>query len=158
MGDTQRSSVFKESLEASKKESHKNDKKARHELLEEKNNNNTCSPRSTSAASVVFVTPGPTLLVLKSCLRRKKKGDEDPKNEPLLKKVRFDNEGKSVRIIEIPTKNAGRKPSRKKSVSTTTPASTAGPFTEEEIRTVIVQNGPITARQLVGTFKLRFKT
>ncbi|CAI9100762.1 OLC1v1037929C1 [Oldenlandia corymbosa var. corymbosa] len=126
---------LKELLEAAEKESHKtkklkktnkkrglktsrrlqkatdDDDEANHELaLVVLENNNTCSPKSISPASVSG-TP-PNNLLLKSCLRRKRKvpAGEDVKREPLNKKVRFDNEGKPVRIIEIPAKNAGRKP------------------------------------------------
>ncbi|CAI9111840.1 OLC1v1012163C1 [Oldenlandia corymbosa var. corymbosa] len=92
---------------------------------------------------------------------------EDPKtavNNVPRKKVKFENEGKPVKIFEIPGKNisamtefAMQQQPSPSSAASSRPSRSLAPFTEEEIRGVLMQNEPVTVMGVVTRFKPKLK-
>ncbi|XP_071713883.1 transcription initiation factor IIF subunit alpha [Rutidosis leptorrhynchoides] len=97
----------------------------------------------------------------KTAAKGKRKVNDDAKsaNGAAPKKVKSENEVKPVKDEpgsgaknNTPTKGA---PSTKPAVS---PAAATGPVTEDEIRAVLLQKGPVTTQDLVAKFKSRLRT
>ncbi|KAL6200897.1 hypothetical protein ACLB2K_024612 [Fragaria x ananassa] len=92
--------------------------------------------------------------------KRKSNGDDNktPNSAP-TKKVKTDNEQKSVKEEPAPDSTVPAKGTAAPSKPGSTPSGgRTGPVTEEEIRAVLMQKSPITTRDLVNNFPGRLKT
>ncbi|XP_065867533.1 transcription initiation factor IIF subunit alpha isoform X1 [Euphorbia lathyris] len=94
--------------------------------------------------------------------KRKLNGDDSKtSNGAPQKKVKAENELKpTVKEENAATARSSTTPKGQplSSSSKTAPAGSTSPVTEEEIRAVLLQNGPVTTQDLVARFKSRLKT
>uniref|UniRef100_A0A2P2JR36 Transcription initiation factor IIF subunit alpha n=2 Tax=Rhizophora mucronata TaxID=61149 RepID=A0A2P2JR36_RHIMU len=91
--------------------------------------------------------------------KRKINGDDlKTSNGVPQKKVKAENEVKpAVKEESTPATKSGATPKGTPS-SSKTGASSTGPVTKEEIRAVLLQNGPVTTQDLVARFRSRLRT
>ncbi|KAG6768915.1 hypothetical protein POTOM_024527 [Populus tomentosa] len=98
----------------------------------------------------------------KSAKGKRKLNADDAKtsNGAPVKKVKIENEVKpTVKEESSPATKGTATPKAMPSSSKTGPTSgPTGPVTEEEIRAVLLQNGPVTTQDLVARFKSRLRT
>ncbi|XP_061966178.1 transcription initiation factor IIF subunit alpha-like isoform X1 [Populus nigra] len=98
----------------------------------------------------------------KSAKGKRKLNADDAKtsNGAPVKKVKTENEVKpTVKEESSPATKGTATPKTTPSSSKTGPTSgPTGPVTEEEIRAVLLQNGPVTTQDLVARFKSRLRT
>ncbi|CAK7345100.1 unnamed protein product [Dovyalis caffra] len=89
--------------------------------------------------------------------KRKLNGDDaKTSNGAPAKKVKAENGVKpTVKEESSPAMKGNATPKATPSAST---SGSTGPVTEEEIRAVLLQNGPVTTQDLVGRFKSRLRT
>ncbi|KAH8486028.1 hypothetical protein Peur_070446 [Populus x canadensis] len=98
----------------------------------------------------------------KSAKGKRKLNGEDAKssNGAPVKKVKTENEVKpAVKEESSPaTKGTATPKVTPPSLKTGSTSGSTGPVTEEEIRAVLLQNGPVTTQDLVARFKSRLRT
>ncbi|KAJ6749464.1 hypothetical protein OIU85_000137 [Salix viminalis] len=125
------------------------------ELKEEPADNSPAKPTPSSSAKG---TP-PTS---KSTKGKRKLNGEDAKssNGAPVKKVKTENEVKpTVKEESSPaTKGTATPKVTTPSSKTGSTSGSTGPVSEEEIRAVLLQNGPVTTQDLVARFKSRLRT
>ncbi|KAJ8759715.1 hypothetical protein K2173_009816 [Erythroxylum novogranatense] len=93
--------------------------------------------------------------------KRKLNGDDlkASRGVPPPKKVKTENESKpAVKEESTPATKNGATPKGTPISSKTGSTSSTGPVTEEEIRAVLLQNGPVTTQDLVARFKSRLRS
>ncbi|KAG8385810.1 hypothetical protein BUALT_Bualt03G0084000 [Buddleja alternifolia] len=115
------------------------------------------SPVKASASGAGRGTPSTS----KSSKGKRKGNGEESKttNGAPLKKVKTENEVKSVKVEPSSTKsNPAPKGATPPASTKTGSAPPSGPVTEEEIRAVLVQKSSVTTQDLVAKFKSRLKS
>ncbi|KAB5518945.1 hypothetical protein DKX38_023264 [Salix brachista] len=116
------------------------------------------SPAKPTPSSSAKGTPSTS----KSMKGKRKLNGEDAKssNGAPVKKVKTENEVKpTVKEESSPaTKGTATPKVTTPSSKTGSTSGSTGPVSEEEIRTVLLQNGPVTTQDLVARFKSRLRT
>ncbi|XP_042486592.1 transcription initiation factor IIF subunit alpha-like, partial [Macadamia integrifolia] len=95
-----------------------------------------------------------------SKIKRKSGGDDaEVVTGPPAVKVRFDNESKpSVKDERFSTPKSSASPKISASSAKAGPTLATGPVTEDEVRDVLLEMGPVTMRDLVAKFIARLKS
>ncbi|KAL3521892.1 hypothetical protein ACH5RR_014726 [Cinchona calisaya] len=131
--------------------------KQKEALKEEPTENIT--PQKSAASGSARGTPPSS----KSAKGKRKNNGEEAKsaNGTPLKKVKSENEVKPVKNESTSVTKSTATPkvaSQQQSSSNTGSTPPAGPVTEDEIRAVLLQKGPVTTQDLVAKFKSRLKS